>query len=135
MTMAWRAFIRTNFWQKLWAMVLATLIWLTVHSGDPSLKGSEELRTLAAVPVNVIGSDPGSVQLTPPMVDVKVRGVRARIRELQPGDLLAVVSSAGPGSRVRVFAPDGVRVDSVSPSVVLVEKLTSAPPPAGGGRK
>jgi hypothetical protein len=142
MTMAWRAFIRNNFWQKLWAMVLATLIWFTVHSGDPALTlwGTEESRIVAAVPVNVVGSggEPASVQLTPPQVDVKVRGARARVRELQPADLLAIVSSGSPsapgsaGSRVRVFAPDGVKIDSVSPPAVVVEKLLPAPPLHGG---
>ena len=134
--MAVREFIRRNFWQKLWSLVLATRIWLTVRFGDPGFGfsqffGGDVTRSFQGVPVSVLteAADTGRFRASPSAVDVVVRGPRSRLRDLRGRDIDAYVNLLDPQesqlsrARVRVRVPDGLRIDSLSPSNVLIEKL------------
>jgi YbbR domain-containing protein len=118
--MAWHPF--RNFWLKLAAVVLGTLLWFTVS-------GSQVERRVPAVQVQYRNL-PASLEITDQVesVDVHVRGVESQITALQPGELVVVVDLRGEkeGSRRlslrtdQVKAPLGVEVTQVDPGVVPV---------------
>ena len=109
---------------KFVALVLASLLWLTVageHVVERVLRVPVELRNLPQH-LEVVGDPPDSVE-------VRVRGSSALLSRLQPGDVVARVDlqQARPGSRLftvrheEVRSPFGVEVAQVLPGTLGIE--------------
>lgn len=118
-----------NFWLKILAVALASLLWLTVagqHVVERSLRVPLEFRNVPKS-LEIVGNTPDSI-------DVRVRGSSAVLTRLQPGEIVAVldVSGARTGSRLfqiradEVRAPFGVEVTQVVPSTLALELERSA---------
>jgi YbbR domain-containing protein len=126
--MAWRPF--RNLPLKVFAMFLATLLWMTVTRDqivERSLRAPLELQNLAA-DLEIVGD-------SPPEVDVRLRGASSVLSRLETGEVVAVLDLRGarPGQRLfhlltdEVRRPLGVEVTLVSPATVplLVDRLGS----------
>lgn len=133
--------IQHNFWWKLSAVVLATLIWFTVHFGAGNRTGNvgstnlfsqTQTRRLEEVPVRVLTSvgDSSRFRVTPDKIEVVVRGDANVLRRLQTSDIEAYVNLADVEAaqslqmRIHLYVPSGVRVDSLQPANALIEKLS-----------
>ena len=114
---------------KFVALVLASLLWLTVageHVVERILRVPVELRNIPSN-LEVVGDPPDSVE-------VRLRGSSALLSRLQPGDVVAMVDleQARPGSRLfpilheEVRAPYGVQVAQVLPGTLGFELEKSA---------
>ena len=113
-----------NFGLKLLAVLLATLLWLTVageHIVERTLRVPLELRNVPAE-LEIVGD--------PPMtVDVRVRGSSAILSRMEPGEVVALLDLEGarPGSRLfhlrpdEVNAPYGVEIAQITPATVGLE--------------
>jgi len=111
-------------WLKVLAVLLATLLWLTVageHVVERTLKVPLELRNVPPQ-LEIVGD--------PPMtVDVRVRGSSAMLGRMDPGDVVAILDLQGarPGSRLfhlrtdEVKGPYGVEIAQITPSTVPLE--------------
>jgi YbbR domain-containing protein len=132
--MNWRDFFVTNRWQKLFSLVLATLIWLTVRSGIELAPLIEDLghdaRQFERLPITVLTSatDLGHYRVEPERVTVVLRGDRLLLEQVQAAQLevyVNLVEATGKlGTRpVHVYAPSGTEVVTVQPREVLVERL------------
>ena len=107
---------------KVFATVLAVLLWLTV-AGDPIVeRGLHIPLEFENVPdsVEILGEPPETVE-------VRLRGSSAVLRRLEAGDVAAIIDlgSERPGNRLfdmtiagRMRAPLGVEVTQVIPSTV-----------------
>jgi YbbR domain-containing protein len=109
---------------KFVALVLATLLWLTVageHVVERILRVPVEFRNIP-VHLEVVGNPPDSVE-------VRLRGSSALLSRLQPGEVVAMVDLqlARPGSRLfpirheEVRSPYGVQVAQVLPGTLGIE--------------
>jgi YbbR domain-containing protein len=114
---------------KFVALVLASLLWLTVageHVVERVLRVPVEFRNLPSH-LQVVGDPPDSVE-------VRLRGSSALLSRLQPGDVVAMadLQQARPGSRLfpirneEVRAPYGVEVAQVLPGTLGIELEKSA---------
>jgi len=113
-----------NFGLKLLALLLATVLWLTVageHIVERTLRVPLELRN-APAELEIVGD--------PPMtVDVRVRGSSAILSRMEPGEVVALLDLEGarPGSRLfhlrpdEVKAPYGVEIAQITPATVGLE--------------
>ena len=111
-------------WLKVLAVLLASLLWLTVageHVVERTLKVPLELRNVPEQ-LEIVGD--------PPMtVDVRVRGSSAMLGRMDPGDVVAILDLQGarPGSRLfhlrtdEVKGPYGVEIAQITPSTVPLE--------------
>lgn len=127
-----REFFVTNRWQKLFALFLAILIWLAVHSGvtlapeDPPGHGHQEF---VDVPLLVLtpAADLGRYRLQPESVRVLLRGDPSILKVVNARTIEAFVSLAEDspmGTRpIHVYPPAGTALISVEPAEVLVERL------------
>lgn len=134
----WREFVQYNFGWKVAAVVLSTMIWLTVRFGErgpgTSLFSNTEARTLANIPVRVltIASDASRFRVAPEKIEVILRGDASALRRIQSGDVEAYVNLADVQEaqslqmRIHVYAPVGIRVESVQPPNARIEKLPEA---------
>lgn len=109
---------------KIVAVVLATLLWLTVageHMVERSLRVPLEFRNLPSQ-LEIVGDTPASV-------DVRLRGSSAILSRLGAGEVVAGLdlATARPGSRLfhirndEVRVPFGVEVAQVVPGTVALE--------------
>lgn len=114
---------------KLLAVVLASVLWLTVageHVVERSLRVPLEFRNIPEV-LEIVGNAPDSV-------DVRLRGSSAVLSRVQAGEIVAVLdlATARAGSRLfhiranEVRAPYGVEVAQVVPSTLALELEKSA---------
>jgi YbbR domain-containing protein len=113
-----------NLGLKLLAVLLASVLWLTVageHIVERTLRVPLELRNVPAE-LEIVGD--------PPMtVDVRVRGSSALLSRMEPGEVVALLDleTARPGSRLfhlrtdEVRAPYGVEIAQITPSTVQFE--------------
>lgn len=135
-----REFFVTNRWQKLFALFLAILIWLAVHSGvtlGPKTPPGHGHQEFAEVPLLVLtpAADLGRYRLQPEHVRVLLRGDPSVLKGVSSGAIEAFVSLAegSPmGTRpIHVYPPAGTELISVMPDEVLVERLsgTNSTPP------
>ena len=135
-----RDFFVTNRWQKLFALFLAVLIWLAVHSGvalAPEGPPGHSHREFQDVPLLVLtpAADLGRYRLQPESVRVLLRGDPSVLKVVNSRAIEAFVSLAedpAMGTRpIHVYPPAGTAVISVEPDEVLVERLagTNSPPP------
>jgi len=152
-------FIR-DFWWKLLAFVLATLVWAnfggklkdrieldTAHvnnfgtsNPDTKVESKPMLRTIMALRGPEITN---SMRIEPPEATIIVRVEASRYRTLDPKQILAFVdvtdmndkqgwaASARRTSRViQVVLPTGVELISVEPKTVIVERNAPVEPAA-----
>jgi len=114
---------------KLLAVVLASVLWLTVageHVVERSLRVPLEFRNIPEA-LEIVGDAPDSV-------DVRLRGSSAVLSRVQSGEIVAVLdlASARAGSRLfhirsdEVRAPYGVDVSQVVPATLALELEKSA---------
>jgi YbbR domain-containing protein len=114
---------------KTLAILLATLLWLTVageHIVERSLRVPLEFRNIPEA-LEIVGNAPDTV-------DVRLRGSSMVLSRLQPGEIVAVLdlSTGRAGSRLfhirndEVRAPFGVEVAQVVPSTLSLELEKSA---------
>jgi YbbR domain-containing protein len=117
--MAWQPF--RNLGLKVVALVLGTLLWMTVS-------GQQADRRISGVPV-VYHNKPAGLEITEQTstVDIQVRGLDSQLRTILPRDFEARVdlTSGHPGAqsfRIRtdqVTSPLGVEVTQVDPGEIL----------------
>ncbi len=130
-----------NRWQKIFSLLLASLIWFAVHSGialngpGPEL-GTEE-RTFDGLPITVLtpAADLGHYEVSPATVSVKLRGdptalVKARPQDLEVYVNLVEASESRMTRSIHVYAPADTQVLSVTPAEVQIERLPPSPLPS-----
>ena len=89
--MALRSLILDHFWLKLFSLILATLIWLTVRDSGVS---SDATRTFVNRPILVLTdkSQHTAVTVNPSVASVTVRGPASFINELTEQEIQALGS-------------------------------------------
>lgn len=112
-----------HLWLKVLAVLLASLLWLTVageHVVERTMRVPLELRNVPEQ-LEIVGD--------PPMtVDVRVRGSSAVLGRMDPGEVVAIVDLEGarPGSRLfhlrtdEVRGPYGVDVAQITPATIAL---------------
>lgn len=114
---------------KLLAVVLASVLWLTVageHVVERSVRVPLEFRNIPDA-LEIVGNAPDSV-------DVRLRGSSAVLSRVQTGEIMAVLdlATARAGSRLfhiradEVRAPHGIEVTQVVPATLALELEKSA---------
>ena len=89
--MAWRDLVQHNFWWKLTAVILATLIWLTVDKGERGRnadKSGEAARRFEHVPIQLL-TEPGiagTYSTVPKTVSFVAKGPSGVLELLSPED-------------------------------------------------
>lgn len=113
-----------HVWLKVLAVLLASLLWLTVageHVVERTMRVPLELRNVPPQ-IEIVGD--------PPMtVDVRVRGSSAMLGRMDPGDVVAILDLQGARSGSRLFhlrtdevkGPYGVEIAQITPSTVALE--------------
>jgi YbbR domain-containing protein len=123
-----------DFWLKLFSLVLAILIWLTVsfvQSGGGRnffTNGAIPEQTYYNIPVLVMSSaaDVRDFKVSPSVVEVIVRGEARSLKDLQTKDIRALIdltgieSSRGLRKRIEVTTPAGITLVQVIPDEVEV---------------
>lgn len=127
-----REFFVTNRWQKLFALVLAILIWLAVQSGvtlAPEAAAGHGHHTFSDVPLMVLApaAGLGQYRLQPESVRIMLRGNSSVLKAVNSRTIEAFVSLAedppmGPRP-IHVYPPAGTALISVEPEMVRVERL------------
>lgn len=116
-----------NRWQKAVALCLATMIWLTVHSGNGDAQDDKREFSSMRVAVLTSAMDKGIYRLTPDSVQITVQGESSRLQALNPEDIEVFVNLLrgepfdGPQS-IHVHVPNGFRVGG-PPVFVKIERL------------
>jgi YbbR domain-containing protein len=127
-----------NPWQKFFSLLLAALIWSTVHFGlgqDPrSEEAAGNLRSFQNLPITVLttASDLTRYEVSPTSVQLTLRGDpnlldRVHAAELEVYVNLTENSPIRIKRRLHVNAPQGLQVVSLQPEEVLVEPRASGP--------
>ena len=124
--MAWQPF--RNFGLKVIALVLGTMLWMTVS-------GQQAERRITGVPV-VYRNKPAGLEITEQtsVVDIHVRGLDSQLRSMLPRDFEARVDLTGgqagaqsfPVRTDQVASPLGVEVTQVDPGEILTVLEESA---------
>jgi hypothetical protein len=124
--------ITKDFWWKLFSLVLAVVLWLTVYKirEEPVVPAavSGVSLTYGSLPVEVVAaaSDVRNFRILPAAVAVKVTGPAEVMAVLQANqvrpfvDLTDIVAGRNPKRRVEVSTPPGVTLVSVEPAEVGV---------------
>ncbi len=128
-----RDWLTKDFWWKLFSVVLAVIIWLTVHKiyEEPGAIGTAAVGntfTYDNLRVAVVSSagDVHDFRVTPPAVKVTVSGPADVMNKLKIGDVHAVVDLTGINLArdlhvpVEISAPANVTIISVDPASVLI---------------
>ena len=132
--MSLRHFLTHHRWQKIFALLLATLIWFTVRQGVDRNSGPA-FRTFSPVPIRVLtlASDLEQFRVSPSEVTVILRGKPDVLSMLSTRSIEAYVNLsdnvAAPGRKLGVQVnAGGAEVVSVSPGEVAIERLASPAP-------
>jgi YbbR domain-containing protein len=125
------AFLRNllfeDIWLKLFSLVLAVLIWLTVTFASQKEIGTEK-RVFSNLPVTILASveDVHNFKVSPREVEITVRGDPKTLQSLQSKDIRAVVDLSGVAAardlrkRIEVSVPASVTYLRVAPEEVQV---------------
>ncbi len=134
--MPWKSLFQENLWQKLFALGLAILIWLTVSSSEAVRFGAlhvEEVQEITEVPIVVLtrATDVWRYEVRPERVSVTLRGPSGLLSAVTALRMEAYVNlveqEQAPGEvEIHVNAPVGTRVIDVDPPRVLVERIREA---------
>jgi YbbR domain-containing protein len=122
-----------DFGWKLFSLLLAVFIWITVHKlierpGAVSVSSTSDLVTYSNLPVFFISTaaDTSAYRVQPNLVTVTVSGPSTVMSVLDANQIRATVdlSEAEPGhdsnERVSVSVPPGVAVFNIAPATVKV---------------
>ena len=121
-----RSLLLDHLWLKLFSLLLATLIWLTVRStlNSPT---RETTRRFARQPVVIMteSAEYRSFTIDPQQVNITVRGPAGLVEDLQERNIQAFVQVSGEQSAagtypVEVHVPHGVSVVLVAPRTATV---------------
>ncbi len=131
--MPYREIIFNNFWLKITALLLAVLVWFTLHRSDKSdadFAGEWQFhpstRTLDKVQIIVMQSaaDIHKIEVNPKVVKVEISGEDSLLQHLSARDVQVFIDmdqlNGGKTLPVRVFVPRGLKVKSILPSSVEV---------------
>lgn len=141
-----REFILHNFWWKLASFIVATLIWLTIHSTlqtgspvRPSPIGTAFQREFKNLTITVMtrASDRTDFVVAPSVVDVTLGGESAVLKKISAKDIQVFVDltelQAAQDLPKQILVhlsesvPDSVFVQRVSPQNVRVSRSNSNP--------
>jgi YbbR domain-containing protein len=122
-----RKLVVEDIWLKLFSLVLAVLIWLTVTITSQKEAGTDR-REFSNLPVTILasGEDVHNFKVSPREVKITVQGDRKTLQNLQSKDLRAMVDLTGVGAardlrkRIEVSVPAGVTPMRVAPEEVQV---------------
>jgi YbbR domain-containing protein len=128
-----RNLVVKDFWLKLFSLVLAILIWLTVQfsiskevSPWSALIGRAVDEKVLTVPVSVPTADARTVTVDPAQVQVTLRGDPKLLKSLGAEDIRAIVDLTGVemadglSRHVQVILPAGISYTQLSPDAVEV---------------
>ena len=128
-----RNIVVKDFWLKLFSLVLAILIWLTVQfsiskevSPWAALIGRAVDEKVLVVPVSVPTVDARTVAFAPAEVQLTLRGDPKLLKTTGPEDIRAIVDLAGVqmadglSRRVQVILPPGISYTQLIPDAVEV---------------
>lgn len=131
--MPYREIIFNNFWLKITALLLAVLVWFTLHRTDRIETDFPEewtlnprSRTLEKLHITVMqpATDLRKFEISPKMVDIEILGDESQLKHLSARDIQASVDlgqlKSGHALPVRVHLPRGFRVERVEPAEVEV---------------
>jgi hypothetical protein len=124
-----REIIWHNFWWKLLALFLATVVWFTFHSGDKlefqlrefgSILGAREF-VQHPLTLMIPAAADRQFKVDPMFIDLTLSGEKEALKKLTGKDLQAFVNLSdvtnGTGFvKVEVLVPKGIKVDRVLPS-------------------
>lgn len=127
-----------NPWQKFFSLLLAALIWSTVHFGlgqDPRAEeATGNLRSFQNLPITVLttASDLTRYEVSPTSVQLTLRGDPNLLEQVHSAELEVYVNLTENSPirikrRLHVNAPQGLQVVSLQPDEVLVEPRTTRP--------
>jgi YbbR domain-containing protein len=123
-----RNLILEDFWLKLFSLVLAVLLWLTVTFASQKDTGVDQRVLAKMLPVTIMSSteDVHSFRVSPSEVAVTVQGNPKTLQNLQTNDIRAIVDLTGVGAardlrkRIEVSVPAGITPLRVMPEEVQV---------------
>lgn len=127
-----------NPWQKFFSLLLAALIWSTVHFGlgqDPrSEEAAGNLRSFQNLPITVLttASDLTRYEVSPTSVQLTLRGDPNLLERVHPAELEVYVNLTENSPirikrRLHINVPSGLQVVSLQPEEVLVEPRIASP--------
>jgi len=133
-----RKIIFQNFWLKFISLSLATIIWFTIHYGiqnDFKLgqpHNNHLSQELMQLPINFMmqPSDGRVFKLSRNEVTVTVVGEDVVLRKLSGRDIEIYIdlknfhSRGASAEELHAYAPNGVTVLKINPSVVNVEQIS-----------
>ena len=123
-----RNLVLEDFWLKLFSLVLAVLLWLTVTFASRKDTGADQRVLPKMLPVTILASteDAHNFRVSPSEVAVTVQGNPKTLQNLQTNDILAIVDLTGVGAarelrkRIEVSVPAGLTHLRVMPEEVQV---------------
>ena len=123
-----RSLFLDHVWLKAFSLILATLLWLTVHS-NVERETRQETRTFDHEPVALLtdSSEHRTFVLDPAYVSVSVTGPKTVIDSLK--DIHAYVELASHAGNtgnytVEIHVPAGVAIVLVTPKTIFVRQET-----------
>ncbi|HEU6447501.1 MAG TPA: CdaR family protein [Verrucomicrobiae bacterium] len=132
-----RDWITKDFWWKLFSVILAVAVWVTIHKvrqGEAVQPGATAIdTTYNDLPVTIVsaGSDVHNYRIAPATVSVTVSGSKSLMSVLQANQIHAFVDLTGSDNTakdlhatVQVAMPPGISLINVDPQRVAV-----IPPP------
>ena len=127
-----RSLILDHFWLKLFSVILATLIWLTVRDSGVS---SDATRTFVNRPVLVLTdrAQHTAVTVNPSLASVTVRGPASLINELTDQEIQVFVRMADREQfsgelPIHAHVPSGASVFLVTPMTATVKPADNLQP-------
>ena len=123
-----RNLVLEDFWLKLFSLVLAVLLWLTVTFASRKDPGIDQRVLAKMLPVTILASteDVHNFRVSPSEVAVTVQGNPKTLQNLQTNDIRAIVDLTGVGAarelrkRIEVSVPAGLTHLRVMPEEVQV---------------
>lgn len=130
-----RALTHNAGW-KLVALLVASLIWITLNPGAPRRPDAPSSRRFPQMPVAILTAAAGgsAFRVEPATVDVTLHGDEESLAHVRPADIQVYVNLTTmadirePRRRVQAIAPTGMTVVEMSPPEVLVRPLGPVPP-------
>jgi hypothetical protein len=127
--MALRSLILDHFWLKLFSLILATLIWLTVRDSGVS---AEVTRTFVNRPILILTdrAQHTAVVVKPNLASVTVRGPASLINELTEQEVHVFVrlterEQVNGELPIHAHVPSGASVFLVTPMTASIRPVTS----------
>ena len=124
-----RNLVLEDFWLKLFSLMLALLLWLTVTVARRKDTGADQLvlpKMLLPVTILASAEDVHNFRVSPGEVQVTLQGNPKTLQNLQTNDIRAFVDLTGVAAardlhkRIEVSVPAGVTALRVKPEEVQV---------------